>query len=130
MTKQLELGMILSMNIHSGADHYIKEQDENGTQCRGEEKDLGTSGPSPSTVIASPTDKIQHNHGSDTHGSIKIGGGKVLKGVDNDPIGRDRGADLLCLAQHFGHLTGNDINGGTSHEGTDGGKWDKVNDET
>ena len=69
---------------------------------------------------------IEHGQCRQAHGGIHGGRFEILQRVDDDQVSGGPGVEVGGLSQQGGYLAGNDIDGGTGHEGGNGRERDEV----
>lgn len=118
-------GSVSVLDIDASTDTNVQEDDKGSSQSRDEEVGLGTMGLLPGHVRAEATNTVEHDQRAETKGGVDLGVGKALEGIDDDLVGGVAGVDTLD-AHELGHLTGNNGDARTGHEGADGGQRDEL----
>lgn len=74
------------MPICKIADEGVKKNNESGSECRDEEKHLGSLWQLSSSKVTSIAYQIQHRQSSQAHSSIKLGSPEMLQDVNNNLV--------------------------------------------
>lgn len=117
----------LDVAVDQEGDQCEEQDDEGHTKSGDEEPHLLLVGLLLDRKVAGPPQNVEENQRRDTHSRINFCFRQCLQGVDKDQVGSLASVDSTD-SEKSRNLTNGDRDGGSSHEGSNGDKWDELDD--
>lgn len=115
------------VDIDSCTNASVQQNDKGSAQGGNEKVHLGPLRLLLGHVRAEATDDVEHGKRCQAKRGIELCVGQALEGIDDDPVWSIASVDL-GNAHELADLAGNDVDGGTRHEGADGGERNDLDD--